>query len=530
MSTTDPLLDYGRRVPAFQTAQVLPTQVRNSAGGYVFRVDNWHRLRRFLILGTASGTFYASARALTADNVPAIDACIAEDPERVLTMVREVSLGGQAAKQQPTLFVYAKLCAEPTPLEIRQRALAILPQICRIPTHLFMWLNYVQNHRGWGRSLRRAVADWYLDRDAGDLARLMTKYQRREGWTHRDVLRKAKPVPGAWSDHDKLFAWATGKGPAHDPYVSAHEHAMAATNVPGVVGLIHEFNLPWESVNPALLREPEVWKALAPHMGITALIRNLGRMTSVGAIKPMGDPLAVAVRNRLSDAETISRSRIHPLAVLTALATYQKGRGDLGSLTWSPVREVVEGLDAAWRLSFDNIEPAGKRTMIGLDVSGSMSQAVMGGPLSAYEASAAIAQMIVATEPATHTMAFSHVPTPFPISSTEPVGSVVARAQEMRFGGTDCSLPMAVALHEEFEVDTFVVITDSETWSGRIHPFQALEVYRESMNRPWAKLIVVGMTSTGFSIANPDDGGMLDVVGLSTDTPKIIADFSAGRI
>jgi 60 kDa SS-A/Ro ribonucleoprotein len=50
------------------------------------------------------------------------------------------------------------------------------------------------------------------------------------------------------------------------------------------------------------------------------------------------------------------------------------------------------------------------------------------------------------------------------------------------------------------------------------------------MNRPWAKLIVVGMTSTGFSIANPDDGGMLDVVGLSTDTPKIIADFSAGRI
>jgi 60 kDa SS-A/Ro ribonucleoprotein len=33
------------------------------------------------------------------------------------------------------------------------------------------------------------------------------------------------------------------------------------------------------------------------------------------------------------------------------------------------------------------------------------------------------------------------------------------------------------------------------------------------------------MVSNGFSIADPDDGGMLDVVGFDTATPSVIADF-----
>jgi 60 kDa SS-A/Ro ribonucleoprotein len=38
-------------------------------------------------------------------------------------------------------------------------------------------------------------------------------------------------------------------------------------------------------------------------------------------------------------------------------------------------------------------------------------------------------------------------------------------------------------------------------------------------------LVVVGMVSNGFSIADPDDAGMLDVVGFDTATPAVIADF-----
>ncbi|HEX2981222.1 MAG TPA: hypothetical protein VHO48_13215 [Anaerolineaceae bacterium] len=78
-------------------------------------------------------------------------------------------------------------------------------------------------------------------------------------------------------------------------------------------------------------------------------------------------------------------------------------------------------------------------------------------------------------------------------------------------------------------MDAFVVYTDNETWAGKIHPVQALREYRHKTGIP-ARLIVVGMTSNGFSMADPEDAGMLDVVGFSTNTPSAISDFITGRL
>ena len=40
-----------------------------------------------------------------------------------------------------------------------------------------------------------------------------------------------------------------------------------------------------------------------------------------------------------------------------------------------------------------------------------------------------------------------------------------------------------------------------------------------------AKAVVVGMTSSGFTLADPNDRGMLDVVGFDTSVPAVITDF-----
>ena len=92
------------------------------------------------------------------------------------------------------------------------------------------------------------------------------------------------------------------------------------------------------------------------------------------------------------------------------------------------------------------------------------------------------------------------------------------------FGGTDCALPMVEALKQRWAVDVFIVLTDNETWAGEIHPAQALREYRERTGIP-AKLVVVGMASNGFSIADPEDAGMLDVVGMDAATPNVIGEF-----
>jgi 60 kDa SS-A/Ro ribonucleoprotein len=64
---------------------------------------------------------------------------------------------------------------------------------------------------------------------------------------------------------------------------------------------------------------------------------------------------------------------VHPVALLAALRTYQAGRGARGRHSWNPVREVVDALDAAFYTAFGNVEPAGTRLLLALDVSGSMT-------------------------------------------------------------------------------------------------------------------------------------------------------------
>lgn len=101
--------------------------------------------------------------------------------------------------------------------------------------------------------------------------------------------------------------------------------------------------------------------------------------------------------------------------------------------------------------------------------------------------------------------------------------------QNRPWGGTDCALPMLDATNEGLQVDCFIVITDNETHSGRVHPMEALRQYRAKTGID-AKLVVIGMTSTGFTIADARDPGCLDVVGFDTVAPRLIADFACGKV
>jgi 60 kDa SS-A/Ro ribonucleoprotein len=113
------------------------------------------------------------------------------------------------------------------------------------------------------------------------------------------------------------------------------------------------------------------------------------------------------------------------------------------------------------------------------------------------------------------------------ISPRQRIDDVVRYMKGLDFGGTDCALPMLYALRKGLEVDAFVVISDMESWSGAIHPTQALRQYRERMGIP-AKLVAVAMTATEFSVSDPNDAGSLDCVGFDTATPQVISQFIAG--
>ena len=159
---------------------------------------------------------------------------------------------------------------------------------------------------------------------------------------------------------------------------------------------------------------------------------------------------------------------------------------------------------------------------------------IAGTSLSPMEAAAAMALITAATEENAHILGFtaanfthgSATLTPLPLTPGMRLDHAMRAHVGLAFGDTDCALPMLHALQHDLAVDAFVVYTDSDTWPGKIHPVRALREYRSRTGIP-AKLVVVAMASSGFSIADPNDGGMLDVVGFDAAAPELIADLFA---
>jgi len=505
-------------------SEPIPNTVPNSAGGYAFAVDDWARLDRFLILGSEGGSYYAGERVLTRENAAAVLRAIQADGARAVARIVEISAGGRAPKNDPALFALA-LAASAEDLATRRAALAALPKVARTGTHLFQFAELVQGSRGWGRALRRAVGDWYLAQPADRLAYQLVKYRQRGGWSHRDLLRLAHPET-AEPARAALLDWVC-RGTESEALPALVRAAVAlsrATDGAEAASLIRGDNLPRETVPTELLNDPAVWAALLERMPLTALVRSLAKLTAVGVVKPLGDQLPL-VLSALGDADRIAAARLHPLAILLALRTYARGQGDRGSLVWEPVQAVVDALNAAFYTAFKSVVPTGKRMLLALDVSGSMAGGgIAGSSLTPREASAAMALMTAATEANTHVVGFTGGMVPLPLSPSMRLDDAVRAVSGLPFDRTDCAQPMLYALERGISVDAFTVYTDSETRAGTMHPVQALRQYRERTGIA-AKLVVVGMVSNGFSIADPDDAGMLDVVGFDTATPAVIADF-----
>lgn len=544
------------RRPVGQREQLRPDQVADSAGGHVFEIDPWMRFRRFLILGSEGGSFYAGERALTLENTQALDAGIALDGPRVVREIVAVSRAGRAAKNDPAVFALAR-CAAADDLATRRAALDALPDVCRTSTHLFQFLAFARAWRGWGRSLRRAVGAWYAGRPVDGLAYQAVKYRKREGMTHRDALRLAhpgaavsagNPTLGVSPEQTRLFGWIVRGGEAEglprivDGYLRAQSAATAAE----AAALVREYDLPREALLSQHLAHADVWAALLERMPMMAMIRNLATMTRVGLLTPGSEASALIV-DHLADGEWLRRARIHPLSVLIAARTYAAGFGLRGGSSWQPVAGIVDALDGAFYRAFGNVTSSGTRLLLALDVSGSMGSPIAGVPnLSAREASAAMALVTLAAEPNTEVVGF-HASrggwtarasgrfgrpdglTPLPLSPRQRLDDAVARIAGLPFGGTDCALPMLYALAKGRSVETFVIYTDSETWAGDIHPAEALRRYRAKTGIA-ARLVVVGMIANRFSIADPNDAGMLDVAGFDTSTPEVIGGFCRGEL
>lgn len=568
-------------------------QVKNAAGGYVFPIDKWEALDRFLVLGTMGGTYYASEKKITEANLAGVAELLAEDGQRVVARVIAISMTGRAQKQDYGLAVLAMALSYKSQVRIdafarknshavhtdgkdgendreanayfnevrtKRAAYAAISQVCRTGSTLFQLLSYLKGRRKIsGRGLETALAKWYNDRPVDQLAYQMVKYGQRHGYTHRDVLRLAHPNPndaatplsGDGNALDMasetarrmaLYKWGVGKEtlevknllPALVNQADAAKYPAASENKKDFARVLPREALPTEWLN-----DPAAWEALlygdglGHGMPLGALVRNLGNLSKHEVLVAGSDATRYVV-GELMNMTRLQKARIHPISLYIAMKTYVSGQGLRGSGVWAPVGEVVDALSEAFYLAMGNVEPSGKRLLIGLDVSGSMSNGRVLGiqNCTPIELAAAMALVHVRTEPiAPVFLPFDGRPHQFAVSADEKLDRLATRLGAFRGGATDCALPIGACAMAEVtpEVpDACVIYTDGETWVGRRHVTEALRDAR--YRNPRFKLVTAGTTATGTTLADPQDPLTFGVSGFDAGAPDIISGFIKGDL
>lgn len=522
-----------------QTVQSKPGQVKNEAGGFVYEADKWIRLNRFLILGTDGDTYYATERELTLQNSIIIQECLLEDGKRTVDTIVGISTNNRALKNSEALFALA-LAASPkyASAQTNAYALGVLSHVARTGTHLFEFIAYAELFRGWGRAFARAIGMWYLDKEPAALTYQLVKYRQRNGWSHRDVLRLAHPFTSN-AELNYILSWVVGEGEVvfSDPsfsdalkYLDDFNELQKATEVDSVIDMINRHNFTHEMLPTQFKTHKNVWAALLQKMPMTAMIRNLGNMSNYGLFDNFSPQVDLVV-DTLQDQEIIRKSRVHPFTILKALQTYSTGHGFRGSSTWRVEGRITDALNDAFYLAFQNVQPTNAKMLVGIDISGSMSNTRLNNmnDMLAYQGAAAEALLLLNIEPNVQIVAFDTTLKATNLSARQRLDDATRSLTHMQHGGTDCAQPILWAEQQGFVYDAIIIMTDDQTWAGKEQVDVVFDRYQRKVN-PNAKLILMSFVANAHTMVEMNNPSIFRIAGMDADTPAIINRFIIGEI
>lgn len=529
---------FTQQNPATPQNQPIPGRkaemVQGRSGGWMFKADQWSMLRRCLLIGTADSTYYAGKYELTDAFVQTLNAAIAIDPERVATEICYAS-DGRAINNSAPLFALV-LLSMGEGAKAKTAFREAFPQVVRTASHFYEWLNYTKSMRGFGKIVRDVGRAWLAREDVKGLAYQLLKYQQRQGFTNRDVLRLFHLKPPT-RDHDRLFEWVTrgwDKLPDEAPSEALTQiwwYEWLKRHPSQTHRAIAEGRLTHEMAAPVGKMDKQAWQLLFNTMPIGALLRNLGSLTQLDVLRADEPENLQRVQSVLTNPKYLRKGRIHPIDVLKALKTYQSG-GAVGrsKKTWKPVPRITDILEQALELSFEVVKPTGKVFLHAVDVSGSMSwNTVSSMGLTCCEIATAMALVTAKAEKNYVIRGFATEFRDLKISRRDTFRSALEKASNQNFGGTDASVAYDWMLQHRFKADVICFWTDSESWAGRRHPSQALAEYRRRVN-PNAKAVYVTLTPYNITLVDPDDPLSWDLGGFDPGIPRLIQMIAKGEM
>jgi 60 kDa SS-A/Ro ribonucleoprotein len=611
--TEENVLESFETSPEFNETLPAPLEgmVLNKSGVHVWEASEQTQLMRVLILGTSAPTYYATQKELETEAKELIRKFISDGHGLiVLEKALDVYQTNRAPKLKPFFEVMAMLMVPSVPDDVRLLAIHAIPSF-RTFSHLYEWKSLHKEScgsKGFGRGIKKAIFDLVEKYNAKprQLAYQVIKYGARYGWSFNDIIKCAHIKGDALPPASGIVITYVVKG-----IDAARERACSMMDKPDVsmiidylnavtlaktegtdltvlCELIQRWTLPRECLHTSVLNDVNVWKALLMSsdgrvvMPITALIRNLGKMSSIGLFDGEENQTIVdGVCQHLTNVGVLQKGRVHPVTLLSAKLVYEQGRGDKGSLSWPINPNIVGALESAFYVAYLVVKPTGKRIFHGFDASGSMQSCTCAMPkLTAQMACAAMAMAFARSEDL-FTQKFFIFATKSEYDRSrgkgdgrstcgyyggygsrvhEDVGVTIHITNAMNLrtamgeinvgngGGTDCSLPMIQAIAEfnrglylsgltleEYRAtnptvgvyDCFIIYTDNDTNSHGEHPSDALERYRvlTGIN---AKLIVIATEPGSHTIGRPTDDNTLDIAGFDANAPMLIRQHIMG--
>jgi len=318
----------------------------------------------------------------------------------------------------------------------------------------------------YGRSIAKPVKRGIADA----VARLYTEYgllkydTAAKGFRFADVIDLVHPVPAAaWQS--VLFKVALERRHARDdlsigalPMLVANAELRAsATGDPAVLldpDRLKAAGMTWEdvlSLAGSTVDKRLLWEALIPSMGYMALLRNLRNFDEAG----VSDAVASAIAARLSDPDSVARSRQFPFRFLAA---YEQAP----SLRWG------HALDRALQASLANLPALPGRTLILVDTSASMTHRAFSerSRMTPAKAAAVFGVALAARGEKVDLRGFAdgvfHHRVPNGASVIKEVDRFVARTGEVGHG-----TQIAASLRASYSGhDRVVIISDMQTMDG----------------------------------------------------------------
>jgi 60 kDa SS-A/Ro ribonucleoprotein len=505
---------------------------QNLAGGYAFKIDDFKALRRWLLTGSMKGAFYQDAKGLTEDNVKVLEGCVNTNPSKVADEILYASNNGISNSTPILALVYLSKSTN----EIGKKVFrSIFNQVIRTASHLYEFVLYVRELRGFGKTIHKAIKGWLDAKDAKELEYQFLKYQQRDGWAGKDVLRMVKPKTKD-ALKNAVYAWVVGKNKGELNEELKRLRVYEALKTGGVsegkvVEAINAFSLTHEMIPANIERTKKVWEALFSKMPVTALVRNLGNLTSKGIFDKVAN---LDILESKFSKENLAHARMHPLTLASAYKVYSMG-GMIGksSLRWTPINRVLDILDKAVENAFDALPSSRKKFIHALDLSGSMNGVQVANLwIDAIEVESIMALATIRSSVNYEVFGFdTRIRSLDGMNKRTSFMDVLKRRHVDGFGGgTNCSLPLEHALQNKIHADVIVCYTDNESWVGKHIP-EMLKEYRKTVNKD-VKVIFITLVAYGdkISLVDPNDSNCYDIAGFSSETVKLIQLIADGDI